>query len=66
MLDSVAFGHGVSDSTTFSNLLGRSSGAFESADLAVPDYGVDQSLLLAGQALKGALLEWPKPLRRAP
>lgn len=42
--DSVTFGYGVADEQTFASLLGAERGGFEVANLAVPGYGVDQSL----------------------
>jgi hypothetical protein len=43
--DSVAFGYGVADHQTFAHLLDGAETGFESVNLAVPGYGVDQSLL---------------------
>ncbi len=42
--DSVAFGYGVGDDQTFAYLLDPDGRRFEVANLAVPGYGVDQSL----------------------
>lgn len=44
--DSVAFGYGVADDQTFAQLIDPDRGRFEVVNLAVPGYGVDQSLLL--------------------
>jgi hypothetical protein len=52
--DSVAFGYGVDDDQTFAAALDPDQSRFEVANLAVPGYGVDQSLLRfeqVGQAL---------------
>lgn len=43
--DSVAFGYGVSDEQTFAHLLDPTGQRYESLNLAVPGYGVDQSVL---------------------
>lgn len=43
--DSVAFGYGVADDHTFAHLLDPARERFETVNLAVPGYGVDQSLL---------------------
>ena len=43
--DSVAFGYGVADDQTFGHLLDPQRRRFEAVNLAVPGYGVDQSLL---------------------
>lgn len=43
--DSVSFGYGVADGETFSDLLGAPGAPFETINLSVPGYGVDQSLL---------------------
>lgn len=51
--DSVAFGYGVADDQTFGHLLDPYARRFETVNLAVPGYGVDQSVLryeLAGAA----------------
>lgn len=42
--DSVAFGYGVADDQTFAHLLDPDGARFETVNLAVPGYGVDQSL----------------------
>ncbi len=42
--DSVAFGYGVADDQTFAYLLDPEGRSLEVANLAVPGYGVDQSL----------------------
>lgn len=54
--DSVAFGYGVEDDQTFASALDPQQNRFEVANLAVPGYGVDQSLLRFESA--GAAL-WP-------
>lgn len=43
--DSVAFGYGVADEQTFAHLIDPAGERYESLNLAVPGYGVDQSLL---------------------
>lgn len=53
--DSVAFGYGVADDETFASALDRDTRRFEVANLAVPGYGVDQSLLRYARV--GAVLD---------
>lgn len=43
--DSIVFGYGVADGQSFADLLDASQARYETVNLAVPGYGVDQSLL---------------------